>query len=864
MESGECVHLIGEYNKMEAKMKSIDLFHSNTNMMRPNTFLRQAGMGILLLCLQCFFSLNIQAEDKGDDKTLSPYFYVNSDIPGEDQLPLKHTEADVNIAGVIADVVVTQVYVNEGTKPIEAIYVFPASTRAAVYGMTMTIGERVLYAKIKEREQARKDYEQAKSEGKSASLLEQQRPNVFQMNVANIMPGDSIVVVLRYTEMLVPEAGVYEFVYPTVVGPRYSDQPVATASTNDLWVENPYMQEGETAPYSFNIKASLNAGIPIKEAVCMSHDTKINYTGPKSAKFVLMPDEQDAGNKDFVLRYRLAGDQIASGILLYEGEQENFFIAMMQPPKRVVPEQIPGREYIFIVDVSGSMNGFPLDISKQLLNDLISKLKPTDRFNVLLFAAGNSVLGEQSLAATPANIQKAINLINNQQGSGGTQLLPALKRALNLPKEKGYSRNIVIATDGYVSVEREAFDLIRKNLNDANFFSFGIGSSVNRFIIEGMARVGMGEPFVITNQAEASVKADQFREYIESPVLTDIKVSYDGFDVYDIEPSYIPDVLADRPIIIQGKWKGDPKGVITIKGESGEGRYTASLQVSSGDMSDDNSALRYLWARNRIALLDDYNKLSFKSETKEEVTQLGVDYNLLTAYTSFIAIDNQVRNKDGEYTTVKQPLPLPDGVSDMAVGKKGYTRVQGSGMIGTYGYDAPTGGFNSSGGSYQKQELKQITLNFSNGDQPMEEVDEEPSLGFATEDRDKADVPAEELELGNYTLTVTEANGCKIVADSMSVHITSAPSFRGGEEKMKAYIQSNMKKVESISIKGTVWVEVTVDVNGKLKGIRIHQGISTKLDEEALRLVKNMPDWKPGESNGNAVQAKVLIPIEFK
>jgi len=436
--------------------------------------------------------------ERDADKTLSPYFLVKSHDPDVDRLPLKSTWAQVNISGVIADVKVTQIYKNEGNKPLEAIYVFPASTRAAVYGMTMTIGERTITAKIREREQARQEYNQAKQAGKSASLLEQHRPNVFQMNVANILPSDIIKVELKYTELLIPTDTVYEFVYPTVVGPRYVDRQSDKAGSSDTWTANPYLHQGVPPTYTFNIAVDIAAGLPIKDITCASHKTGIHYNGPAFATVNLDQSEKRGGNRDFILKYRLSGDKIETGLLLFEGKDENFFLLMVQPPKKVVKSQIPPREYVFIVDVSGSMHGFPLNISKKLLKDLIGNLGSADRFNVLLFAGSSHLMSEQSLPATPQNIMRAINTIERQRGGGGTRLLPALKRALSLPKTEGYSRSIVIATDGYVSVEEETFDLIRSNLGRANMFTFGIGSSVNRHLIEGMARVGIGEPFVIT------------------------------------------------------------------------------------------------------------------------------------------------------------------------------------------------------------------------------------------------------------------------------------------------------------------------------------------------------------------------------
>ncbi len=638
-------------------------------------------MRILTLTMVAMFvavahTAHAQPEEDAD-RTLSPYFLLQSDDPELDRMPLKSTSVNVDVSGVMADVTVTQVYENQGSKPLEAIYVFPASTRVAVYGMKMTIGDRTITAQIRKREDARREYEEAKQAGQSASLLEQHRPNVFQMNVANILPSDVIKVELKYTELLIPTDAVYEFVYPTVVGPRYSNQRAAEAGPSEQWIENPYLHEGQAPSYTFNMAVNVAAGLPIQDIVCSSHKVNINYEGPTFASVALDPSEEYGGNRDFLLKYRLAGGKIETGLLLFEGEEENFFLLMVQPPSRVSDRQIPPREYMFIVDVSGSMHGFPLDMSKKLLKDLIDNLRPTDRFNVLLFAGGSSVMSEQSLPATPENISRAINMIEQQRGGGGTELLPALQRALSMSRTEGYSRSVVIATDGYVSVEEEALDLIRNNLGNANMFAFGIGSSVNRYIIEGMARVGMGDPFIITKPEEAPEKAKKFRELIESPVLTDIKVDFGDFDVYEVEPPSVPDVLADRPVIVFGKWRGSPKGCISIKGITGVRPFTTKINVSGVKPLDTNSALRFLWARQWIAILSDYNHLRPKDQRVTEVTNLGLAYNLLTAYTSFVAIDTQVRLQDGQAATVKQALPLPQGVSDYAVGRRSFLKKAG-------------------------------------------------------------------------------------------------------------------------------------------------------------------------------------------
>jgi len=506
---------------------------------------------------------------------------------------------------------------------------------------------------------------------------------VFQMNVANIMPGDYITVEMKYTELLVPTAGVYEFAYPTVVGPRYNNKTAAESPKSERWIASPYTHEGEAPSYDFGMEVNLAAGLPIQDISCPSHKTTTTFSGLNEAAVRLDKSEKAGGNRDFILHYRLAGGKIESGLLLYPGKDENFFLLMLQPPKRVETAQIPRREFIFIMDVSGSMHGYPIDISKKLMRNLLTNLRPKDCFNILFFSGGNFVLSEKSLPATKENIEDALAAIDKQMGGGGTELLPALRRALALPRAEGTSRTVVIATDGYVTVEAEAFDLIRKHLGQANFFAFGIGSGVNRFIIEGMARVGMGEPFVIEKPDAAAAQAEKFRRYIQTPVLTDINVSFNGFDAYDVEPEYVPDVLAERPIVIAGKWRGPANGTVKVTGMGAQGAYSQTVSVAEFPPDAANSALRYLWARQRIQLLADYNNIREDSARIKEVTALGLKYSLLTQYTSFVAIDKKVRNVGGKQEVVEQVLPLPQGVSDYAVGGGAATGFAGKsfGMV---------------------------------------------------------------------------------------------------------------------------------------------------------------------------------------
>ncbi len=594
-------------------------------------------------------------------KTESPYLEV---LTPNAIIPLKSTKADVKISGNIAHVHIAQTYQNTGSIPIEAKYVFPLSTQAAVHKMQMTIGDRTINAKIFEKQEAQRVYDKALKEGKRAAKLDQHRPNVFQMNVGNIVQNDIVTIDIYYTEMLVPLAGTYEFVFPGVVGPRFTGEN----TSGEKVFNQPYTKSGVNDTFKFDLTAQINSGIPIADVSSNTHKINVHYPNTRIAEISLTKENKNPSNRDFILKYGMRGNEIQAGLLLYEHNDEKFFAYMMEPPKASVAIKPTAKEYLFIVDVSGSMNGYPLEVSKKLMRNLLVNLPETDRFNILLFASSSSVLSEVPMVCTKENIENGLNFLSNTNGGGGTRLLSALKRAYKLPRHNPASaRSMVVITDGYVSVEREAFDLIEKNLGQANVFTFGIGSGVNRYLLEGMAKVSNSESFVATGKSEANTVAEKFRNYIKSPLLTQIRIKAEGFEAYDVTPSSIPDVFASRPILLFGKYRGDAKGTLTITGQTGNGTFQKEFNIANGMLSKDNEALRYLWARKKIERLDDYRK-RFGNNTKQEVIDLGLKYNLVTKYTSFVAVDNEVVNRNGRQKTVKQPLPMPENVSNSAVG----------------------------------------------------------------------------------------------------------------------------------------------------------------------------------------------------
>jgi len=609
---------------------------------------------LIALCILLFTSMMLA------QKPDSPYLLVNVENA---QIPLKASKADVQISGTVAHVTLAQTYHNTGSRPIEATYVFPLSINAAVHKMTMKIGDRTTLAKIFEKQEAERVYNKAVSEGKRAAKLDQDRPNVFKMSVGNIMPGDVVTIDISYTELLVPTNGVYQFVAPGVVGPRFTGE----SATNDETLAMPYTSKGIADTFDFDINVHINAGVVIKNVNSRSHQVNVNYTNTKTADVFLSKTNSNPSNRDFILDYNLRGEAIQSGVLMYEHEDENYFALMMEPTEKVKYDEIPAREYYFIVDVSGSMNGYPLEVSKVLMRNLLCDLRVTDTFNVQLFASSSTVYNRTSVPATTENIESAIRFLSEGQGGGGTYLLNALQTAYDMPRpEEGTARSMVVITDGYVSVEKEAFNLIEEHLDQGNVFTFGIGSSVNRYLIEGMAKVSNSEAFIATSMEEASIVAQDFKEYIATPLLTQVKLKPEGIDVYDLSMPTIPDVFASRPIVVYGKYKGTPSGNFVLTGYQGGKKFKQVYKVSKADVSSQNKALRYLWAREQIAQLDDYAGL-FYENVKDKVVDLGLKYNLATKYTSFVAVDHEVVNPDGSMKTVKQPLPMPKNVNNTAV-----------------------------------------------------------------------------------------------------------------------------------------------------------------------------------------------------
>lgn len=612
--------------------------------------MRKTTRNLLVLSVIGLFT-NISAANAGyfqEDASVGQPFMGVYDSDGElRKLPLQSIDIKARITATLADVSLVQEFRNDNAEPIEAVYKFPGNAHSAIYSLQMIVDDRIIKAEIQEKQQAEAAYEQAKDEGKAATLLVQDSPTTFSMNVANIAPGSTVKVELKYTEILGFDGDFYRFRLPAVVGPKYGSRKPASG-----FVSGPGKSDDKTFQ---TIVIELDAGALVDEIGSETH--VLDLIQHSSDSYSITVETAKKAGKTFELKFRLFGEEISEELFLYEGSTENYFLLTLQPPKSLPGAYTVPREYIFIVDVSGSMDGYPIEVSKQLIKNLILSIDESDYFNVFTFASGTNRLASKSIPATPANVDAAVALIEKAGGSGGTELLPALKAAFNSGSPGSqYARTVVIASDGLIDAEAEVFDYIRNNADNTNVFPFGIGSwGTNENLIEGIASISNSEALFIDTEEEAKIKAALFTDYVRFPVLSNITLDFQGFDAYEVDPTSVPSVFFRRPINVLGKWRGETKGKLTITGLYYDQPYSRSINISRAKSSHEYEGLKYLWARNKIRLLGDYVYLSENEDAARQITELGLEYGLLTDYTSFIAVDYIASADGSEPIKIEQP-----------------------------------------------------------------------------------------------------------------------------------------------------------------------------------------------------------------
>jgi len=568
-------------------------------------------------------------------------------------LPLKHTDVKAEISGYVTRVKVRQTFSNPYDTPIEAVYVFPLPDESAVNDMTITIGDRVIKGEIKKRDEARKIYEDAKNAGKTAALLEQERPNIFTQSVANIGPGETIRVVIRYVQALPYEDGAYELVFPMVVGPRYiPGSPASTAPRGrgrmqdtdqvpDASRITPYVTKpGERPGHDIQVRVDIDAGVPLRGLQSRQHQVTIKRDGESRATVEL--DAADRiPNKDFVLNIGVAGEQPEVGLLSHHDGKHGYFALVLQPPKEPTAAQVRPREVVLVLDCSGSMNGKPIQLSKRAAEKVLDTLGPQDTFNILSFNRQAEAYSPQPVAATEHNVRAGARHIRGLRASGGTEMMTGVRAALEVQPSEEVQRIVVFFTDGYIGNETAIIGAIQQMLGPARLHAFGVGGSVNRYLLDRMAIAGRGTvQYVLLNDKPEAV-AERFAERLAKPVLTDVTVKFQGATVRDLVPDYIPDVLDGKPVLAFGRYDRGGKATVEVVGRIGAKASAATMDIELASPSEDRSPLPSIWARQQIKQLemDRSTRGANVSAIDERILAMALEYSLLTRLTAFVCVD---------------------------------------------------------------------------------------------------------------------------------------------------------------------------------------------------------------------------------
>lgn len=602
--------------------------------------------------------------------------------------PLKHTDVKAEISGFLARVVVTQEFGNPFKEKIEAVYTFPLPQNAAVDDMTMLVGDRTVRGKILRREEAEAVYESAKAAGQVASLLNQERPNIFTQSVANIMPGEQVKVTISYVETLKYENGSYAFVFPMVVGPRYipgsptgapgggnrgsggSEGNGFAPNTDQVpdasRITPKAIPKGMRVGHDISLDIKLDAGVPIDNLNSASHEVDAERPGMSQAH-VRLRNSAVIPNKDFILRYDVAGPNMTDALLTHRTDKGGFFTFILQPPERVTTEDVTPKELVFVLDTSGSMSGFPIEKAKETMKLALDNLNPSDTFNLITFAGDTHVLFPTPVPASSQNLRKAQAFLASRSGDGGTEMMKAINAALDPSDSQNHLRIVCFMTDGYVGNDMQIINEVAKHRN-ARVFAFGIGSSVNRFLLDKMAEYGRGEVEYVGPNDDGSAAARRFHERIRNPLLTEISIDWNGLPVENVYPEQIGDLFGAKPVILTGRYTAPSAGTFRLKGKMSGRDFVREIPVSFPESDAQHDVLATLWARSRIDNLmgQDYSGIQrgeMRPDLKETITNLGLEFRLMTQFTSFVAVEEMIVTDGGQPRRIDVPVEVPEGVS---------------------------------------------------------------------------------------------------------------------------------------------------------------------------------------------------------
>ena len=587
-----------------------------------------------------------------------------------------NTDIQAQVSGLVARVTVSQSFRNDGKEWVEGIYVFPLPDTAAIDGLRMRIGERVIEAEIREKEQARKEYEQALSAGKKTSLVEQQRANLFTTSVANIGPGESITVEIEYLETIRYDEGNFSLRFPLTLTPRYIPgaplpgrkgsgwSPDTAIVTDASLITPPVVTRSRDHKISF--AATINAGVPLEYIASRYHP--IDVSDASGRYEIKLADASTPMDHDLELTWRPVADRAPRATVFTETrEGEPHLLIMLLPPNDMsAPVTNIPRELIFVIDTSGSMHGTSLSQAARALTLALDGLHAADRFNVIQFNSVTSNLFRSSVDATMNNIGIAKRYVAGLKANGGTEMRPAISQALNQPQSESHLRQVIFITDGSVGNELELFGLIEKNLGSTRLFTVGIGSAPNSWFMRKAAEVGRGTFTLISALHEVNEKMGRLFRKLEQPQITDITVQWPDGTTIQAYPQTIPDLYSGAPIIIKARLEDAPKqgDLLKISGDLAHASWGAELVINSGEVSPGVAAV---WARARIEHLMDQQRRGAQ-DIRQAVIDTALSHHLVSKYTSFVAVD-KTPSRPQNLQLGKEQVPnlLPYGQSTQAI-----------------------------------------------------------------------------------------------------------------------------------------------------------------------------------------------------
>ncbi|HEX7830836.1 MAG TPA: VIT domain-containing protein [Thermoanaerobaculia bacterium] len=614
-------------------------------------------MRALVLALILAFATLLGAQEPVTINSMQhPALLVKTSQPGLFiEAPTVHTNIALTIRGVVARGVVKQHFENTSRNCVEAVYVFPLSEGAAVDAMRMKIGERTIDGEIKEKAEAAAVYEQAKSEGKRASLLEQHRPNLFTVSVASIAPGEGVDIEIEFQEIVRFDAGHFSLRLPLAIGPRYTPR-------SDSSVPMPQMRFAATKPdrNPVELTIDLDGGIPLGTVLSPTH--QLDTTPVSGSRVQLKPrDVRIASDRDFELVWtpRLGTMPQRASFSEVAGDQRYTLLMLFPPDVAAKPAAVLPRETIFILDTSGSMEGPSLVQAKQALLTAVAHLRSSDRFNIIEFSSSARRIFNESRIADRDTVKEALAWVQSLESTGGTEMMSAVQLAFDTPAKDGEIRQVIFITDGQVSNENEVFEYIRQHLGDSRLFTIGIGAAPNSYFMRNAARVGRGTFTSIGNIAEVESKMTSLFAKLESPVLSNLSLQTEANA--EVWPEKLPDLYAGEPLVVTVKTPAAATKSI--------GRVVATNWNSPLDapVDETQSGIAKLWAQQKIdAVRDRLFTGTDRNVVKADIVKLGVEHHLVTEYTSLVAVDTTPTGIDAQSCKSELvPLNLPAGWGGM-------------------------------------------------------------------------------------------------------------------------------------------------------------------------------------------------------